>query len=215
MGLRQMNQSDAIDRRAALALVSMLAFARAGFAEAGIVGTVSKLIGTPSIRRAGGRRVAAARGMMLRLGDKVATGLGGRLEVQATDGTTIIIGENTTVVLARFAAPHGVRPGWGLLDLIEGILRIQLPGPWNRFEVTTATAVASVRSTDWLIDATSDNTAVFVATGRVEVVNRAVTGAVLLDAGFGTDVKAGALPTVPKRWGQTRVDAAMARTRIP
>jgi aryl-alcohol dehydrogenase-like predicted oxidoreductase len=40
------------------------------------------------------------------------------------------------------------------------------------------------------------------------------TGAVLLYPGFGTDVKAGALPTTPKLWVKKRVDAALARTAI-
>ena len=119
-------------------------------------------------------------------------------------------------MLTRIVTPGDAGPGQGLLDLVGGILRLNLPGSWNRFEVITATAVASVRGTDWLIDAQgAQNTAVFVAEGRVEVENIARTGAVLLYPGFGTDVKAGALPTTPKRWAKKRVDAALARTAIP
>jgi hypothetical protein len=162
-----------------------------------------------------GSTVLAARDMILNVGDKVVTGLGGRLEILATDGTAIVVGEQTTVVLTRYISPRQTHPGRGLLDLIEGILRIHLPNSWNRFEVITGTAVASVRSTDWLIETTADNTAVFVFEGRVEVVNQADTGAVLLDPGFGTDVRAGARPTTPKHWGQSRLDADLARLVIP
>ena len=204
-----------MSRRAILALLSVLAPMSAGAAEPVVVGTVSGLAGTPSISAAGGPAVTAARGMSLHVGDRVVTGPGGRLEILAADGTTIAIGESTTVVLTRFVAPRGARPGSALLDLIEGILRMRLPRSWDRFEVSTGTAVASVRSTDWLIEAAADNTAVFVAEGRVQVVNRAMTGGLLLDAGFGTDVKANALPTTPKRWGQARVDSAVARTNLP
>ncbi len=186
-----------------------------GRAASPVVGKVSRLAGSPSVSAAGGSLVPAALGMTLHEGDRVVTGRGGRLQILAPDGTTVSIGEETTVVLTRFVGPRGGRPGRGLLDLIEGILRIRLPGSWNRFEVTTGTAVASVRSTDWIVDATPQSTAVFVADGRVEVVNRALTGAVLLDAGFGTDVRAGAVPTTPRRWGQSRVAAVMARTGIP
>jgi len=38
---------------------------------------------------------------------------------------------------------------------------------------------------------------------------------VLLYPSFGTDVKAGALPTTPKVWAKKRVDAALARLAIP
>ncbi len=187
----------------------------AGADQPAVVGTVSRLAGTPSIVEASGHAVVLVRGVMLHEGDRVATGPGGRLEIVATDGTTIAVGEQTTLVLTRFVAPSQARPGHGLLDLIEGILRIGLPGSWNRFEVTTGTAIASVRSTDWLVETAADNTAVFVFKGRVEVVNHARTGAVLLDPGFGTDVRAGAFPTNPKRWGPSRVEADLARIRIP
>jgi len=81
--------------------------------------------------------------------------------------------------------------------------------------VTTGTAIASVRSTDWVIEAKPDDTAVFVVDGRVQVVNRGQTGGVLLYPGFGTDVRPDSPPTTPKRWGQARVDSALARTRLP
>ena len=203
-----------LSRRVLLSLPFLLAAAAAGAAEPRTVGTVSRLAGAPSILR-GGQQLAAAHGMALREGDRVMTGAGGRLEITAADGSTISVGEQTTVVLTRFVAPGDAGPGQGFLDLVEGILRLNLPGSWNRFEVITATAVASVRGTDWLIDAQgAENTAVFVAKGSVAVENIARTGAVLLYPSFGTDVKAGALPTTPKLWAKQRVDAALARTAI-
>jgi hypothetical protein len=205
-----------LSRRVVLFLPLILAAGRARAAEPRSVGTVSRLVGTPVILRPGGQRIPAVRGMMLHEGDRVATGPGGRLEITADDGTVILVGEETTVMLTRFVAPGNSGSGQALLDLVEGILRLQLPRSWNRFEVITATAVASVRSTDWIVDAGKPGTtAVFVAQGRVEVENSARTAAVLLDPGFGTDVPAGGLPTTPKRWGQARVDGVMARTRIP
>jgi hypothetical protein len=211
------NWAAGLSRRAILSLPFLLAAASAARAAGpGVIGTVSRLAGSPSIQRPNGQSVPAARDMVVHEGDRVLTGTGGRLEVTGADGSIITVGEQTTVVLTRVLAPGDAGPGSGLLDLIEGILRLQLPGHWNRFEVITATAVASVRGTDWLIDAQgAANTAVFVAQGSVEVENRARTGAVLLYPSFGTDVKAGALPTTPKVWAKKRVDAALARLAIP
>jgi len=104
-----------------------------------------------------------------------------------------------------------------LLRLIAGIVRIRLPSdrPWNRFDVVTPTAIASVRSTDWIIEAARDTSAVFCAQGSVTVRNRSIGGEVVLEPGFGTDVARSAPPTPVKRWGQKRVDSAVARTALP
>jgi hypothetical protein len=213
---QRVGMSRTMSRRGVLLLLPLaLILPGLALAAGGAVGRVTRLAGAPSIMRPDGRTIVAALGMPLAGGDRVATGPGGRLEITMADGTTIIIGERTTLGLSRLIAPGPASPGEGLLDLLEGILHLQLPHPWNRFEVTTSTAVAAVRSTDWLIEAKADNTSVFVARGRVEVENRARTGAVLLDPAFGTDVAAGGLPVTPHRWSQARIDAALALTRIP
>src|SRR5438552_2059110 len=68
-----------------------------------------------------------------------------------------------------------------------------------------------VGTVDWLLG----GGAVVVVHGRVEVVDRQLLGGVILDPGDGTDVRAGAPPTVAKRWGQKRVDDVLSRTRLP
>src|SRR6476620_5630177 len=107
-----------LSRRVLLSLPFILAAASARAAEPHTVGTVSRLVGTPSILR-GGQQLAAERGMVLREGDRVVTGAGGRLEITAADGSTITVGDQTTVVLTRFVAPGDAGPGQGLLDLVE------------------------------------------------------------------------------------------------
>lgn len=209
-----MIDSNRPSRRAILAAPLMVMAARRAAAQTSVVGTVSRLAGTPLVLAAG-TSVPAIVGMTVREDDRVITGRGGRLEILATDGTTIAIGEQTAVVLTRFLAPSGGRRGRGLLDLLEGILRIRLPGSWDRFDVTTGTAVASVRSTDWFVDAAADTTGVFVFDGRVEVTGQPRTRGVLLNPGFGTDVRASTAPIPPRRWAQPRLDAALARIAIP
>jgi hypothetical protein len=86
-------------------------------------------------------------------------------------------------------------------------------GPRARVEIRCNDA--SARSTIWIVEVTPDDTAAFVARGIVDVGSREVAGSVVLDAGYGTDVRRGAPPTPPKRWGQARVDGVMARTALP
>src|SRR5690348_844789 len=112
-----------VSRRAVLFLPLILAAGGARAADPGAIGTVSRLVGRPAILRPGGQRIPAFRGMTLHQGDRVITGTGGRLEITADDGTVIIVGEATTVMLSRFVAPSDSGGGQALLDLIEGILR--------------------------------------------------------------------------------------------
>jgi hypothetical protein len=181
------------------------------------VGTVTRLAGRPTLVT-GGTSTPATVGMVVREGDRAITGAGGRLEITGTDGTTITVGDQTTVVITRYLAPGGGRRGNGLLDLLEGIVRILLPGSWDRFDVTTGTAVASVRSTEWLVDATAATTGVFVFDGHVQVRGqprtRGIAEGVTVAPGFGTDVAVNALPIPPRRWGQPRIDAALARLAL-
>ena len=210
-----MSQFNEMSRRAFLALPLLLATMPATAGEPPVVGRISRLVGAPSVLAVGAAAKPATPGMTLHEGDRVVTGPGARLEIVGADGTSLTIGERTTVVLTHFLLPTEARRGRGLLELLEGIMRIELPRSWDRFEVKTPTAVASARSTPWLIEATAGDTAVFVSEGSVQVVNRTGAGAVLLYPRFGTDVGRDGLPMTPMRWGQARVDAALARTRIP
>ena len=69
--------------------------------------------------------------------------------------------------------------------------------------------VASVRSTEWVVEATGAGTAVFSIEGPVAVLSP--LGSVTLATGDGTDVRLGAAPTQPVQWGQARVDRTLAR----
>lgn len=185
--------------------------------ETQVVGDISRVVGSVTLLR-GEERLAAGLGTVVREGDGLITGAESKAEILCADGSTLMVGSESTLSMATFAAEPG---GTGLLDLISGILRVTLSGrtPWQYFEVRSATAVASVRSTDWIVDASRVKTGVFVVEGEVAVASRqgAAQGAgeVTLTAGEGTDVAVNALPTPPKAWGQARVDDVLARTTFP
>lgn len=208
-------------RRAGLASVACAGFLVlslwSGCATAGEmrpIGEVRALVGTATVTRDAGS-LALAAGSQVQAGDRVATGASSRIEIGFSDGSTLVIGESSRVFLLRFEPdPAG---GNALLELLEGILRIDLlaDGVWRSFEVRTYTAVASARSTHWVVEAKTGSTGVFVVDGTVQVADRVGRGAVLLEAGLGTDVAFGALPTPPKRWGAARAASALARTSMP
>ena len=195
-------------------LALMLLMGAAHGAEGNLVGNVGRVVGEVSLLR-GAESVPAGAGAELREGDGIVTGPGSRVEILCADGSSIVIGPDTTVSVAEFAPSSG-GASRALMDLISGILRVTLSGrtPWQSFEVRSATAVASVRSTDWIVDASRVKTGVFVVGGAVAVTSRAGAGEVVLAAGEGTDVHVNAVPTAPKAWGQPRIDDVLARTAM-
>lgn len=198
---------------AVLVVVATMPAARAQ--DSAPVGELGRALGEVSVVR-GAQRHPAQSGTVLYQGDAVATGPGSRAEIRCSDGSTITLGADTTLSLAEFV-PSDAGTGRGFLDLVQGILRIALSSgrPWQSFQVRSATAVASVRSTEWIVDATRVTTGVFVIDGSVAVTSRAGAGEVLLTVGQGTDVPAAGLPTAAKTWGQKRVDDVLARTQLP
>jgi hypothetical protein len=147
--------------------------------------------------------------LRLRPSDRVRTEAGAKLEITCSDGIVVVVGESSMLDLGRLADQATTD---AVLELLEGIVRFILPErrPPGRFEVTTPTAVASVRSTDWLAEATRRGTAVFVVRGRVAVQGRAGGAATELAPGEGVDVAPGAVAPPAVRWGQARVARALA-----
>lgn len=199
---------------AAILLLAFLAHA-AHAQENTAVGRIGRISGEVTLVR-GAQTLSASSGMPVRQDDAVETGANGRAEIVYEDGSTVVLGSGTAVSIARYAPP-AAGPGTALLDLIDGILRVTLSAgrQWQSFEVRSATAVASVRSTDWIVDAGRASTAVFVVDGVVAVDSRVGLGGIVLAAGQGTDVPAGEAPAAPKTWGQARVDDVLARTALP
>ncbi|MSP88522.1 MAG: hypothetical protein EXQ92_06870 [Alphaproteobacteria bacterium] len=103
---------------------------------------------------------------------------------------------------------------------MRGIFRatVASPAPASSWDVRTETAVASVRSTDWMLAARADLAEVFAHEGSVAVRNikhPLTPGEVMLFPGDGTDVRPDARPTGPVRWGPPRINNFNARTTVP
>lgn len=214
-GRRDMSRRFRRAAAAAAALALLLVAGAARAQETPVLGDVGRVVGEVTVLR-GTDRLPAAPGTVLHEGDGIATGPEARVEILCADGSSITVGPDSTVSVAAYAPAEG-GAARALLDLVQGILRVTLSGrtPWQSYEVRSATAVASVRSTDWIVDATRAKTGVFVVDGEVAVTSRAGAGEVLLAPGQGTDVPVGGLPSAPKAWGQARIDGVLARTSLP
>lgn len=150
-------------------------------------------------------------GADLYLDDEVRTGADGRVVLESDAGLKLVIGAASEVRVRRWLVEQQQSRIDIALGMVTGILRL-LGEPTDKsrsVEVQTRAAVASVRSTEWVVEATGAGTAVFSIEGAVVV--RSPAGGVTLQTGDGTDVRLAAAPTPPVRWGQTRVDRTLAR----
>jgi hypothetical protein len=184
------------------------------------IGTVDALVGDCTVVRFGQSGASAlAVGAELYEGDRIQTEAGARLRLAFVDGTVVQLGESTDLVLDWFLVAPDVNTQNVLLRVSSGIFRVilELVLPRAAFEVQTATAVASVRGTDWISEATPEATATVALEGQVAIrnVQPAVAGEVVLGPGEGTTVNAGAPPTAPTVWGDARRNQFIDRTTVP
>jgi hypothetical protein len=196
-----------------LAAALVMLWVQAATAADVIIGQVTGVRGDVFREHAGGREPVRT-GAAVRLGETLAC-YGGKARVQLNDGTIVSIGENSRISFSNYRA---VENGFTTqLSVGSGVFRLFV----NRltdgaFTVESETAVAAVRGTDWVMDAQADTTGVAVLSGAVAVSARrtaqgAASGEVVLQPGFGTDVRRGAAPTPPNAWRQERLTATVAR----
>ncbi len=162
-------------------------------------------------------KLALHLGRRLYAGDSVLTGQGGRVLLEFTDRSLLALSPDTEVPLDDYKV--GSRSGGlkGLLSLLGGILRMSIVQSTRAedFSIRTETAIASARSTDWIVEAQPSETTVFVLSGVVTVANSAQSAFVRVSPGEGTSVAASAAdgPTAPKIRGAKREADALSRTR--
>jgi len=152
------------------------------------------------------RSVAAREGMGVDPGDVIRTARRSEARISFNDGTMLYIAQRSRVEIEEMGSgAGGGATSVTLLKHYRGRLRSVVPGlysrPGSRFEVSTPTAVAGVRGTDFttLVGGAPLATDVFCMDGSVSVrnIDPAVPGAVLLRPGTMTSVAAGRPPTTP------------------
>jgi hypothetical protein len=91
------------------------------------------------------------------------------------------------------------------MSLHRGIARFLAPvRTWGTFNVFGPVAVASVRSTEWIMETPKRGTNVFVLAGIVQVQGKRGQ-TVQLSPTYGVDVAPDGTVAAPKKWGASRV----------
>ncbi len=140
---------------------------------------------------------------------RIRTGPQTRLKITCDDAIVITIGRRTEVELSRLVGRSGSRVDT-VLSLDNGILGVSAPHrTWRHFRVRTPLAIASVRSTDWIVTQTDAATAVFVDHGRVQVL--AFGNHETLEAGQGADIRSNDTAITAETWAAERVSDTKAR----
>jgi hypothetical protein len=191
-----------------LALVLLLPM---GARAADPIARVVEQDGVAFVLRGAAQPQALAVGADLYVDDEVRTGADGRLVVESPAGLKLVIGSASEVRIRRWLVDTQRSRLDVILGMLTGVMRLlaESTGGPQTVEVETRTAVASVRSTEWLVEATGAGTTVFSVEGPVTVLSP--QGSVTLATGDGTDVRLGASPTPPVPWGQARIDRTLAR----
>jgi hypothetical protein len=205
-------------------LVALLLLAAAAVPAAAqalrAIGTVGELVGDCVVSRAGGAPAQPlAVGSELYEGDRVRTADDARLRLEFVDGSVVQLGASTELALDWFLHAPDEQTENVVLRASAGILRViaQLVLPRASYVVQTPTAAASVRGTDWIVEAAPEASAIVALEGRVAVRNvaSAVPGEVVLGPGEGVTVTPGAPPPDPAVWGDARRESFIARTTVP
>ncbi|MEJ2618746.1 MAG: FecR domain-containing protein [Candidatus Thiodiazotropha sp.] len=164
---------------------------------------ISYLYGNVVITRRGDAlAIEAAKGDILKTGDRINTAEKSAASLRFADQSTLLVGESSEVVFDALSSFQGV----GMLDTRIRLQRGRVENritpfsrPESRYEIHTPAAVTVVRGTDFRVssDLTNDMTHSEVTEGRVQVTAQGATVSVV--QGEGTRVVSGEVPEPPRR----------------
>ncbi len=203
-------------RRLLSVLACLAALAMAQMARAEDVGTVAGVEGTAEIGR-GGAFAPATEGDTVALGDEIRTGRPGRVRLLFRDESTVVVSDDSQLTVDENVFNPDQGEVKSLLGLVQGKVSAAVGEYYHRpgtsFEVKTATAVAGVRGTEFIIsyDTAQEVTEVVGISGHVIVHSLAdPTGpGVLVTANEATTVERNKAPSAPNR-----LDDRLFRQRI-
>jgi len=141
----------------------------------------------------------------------IETGAATRAQIACDDGVVLTVGAESEIDLEKLLGEAGANENV-LLRLLQGVVGAVAPQRnWSRFDIETPFAIASVRSTEWLVGhASAEGSFAFVRKGAVTVEPRAGAAPVALESGEGVDVTPAGV-VGPRAWPSARIEEIGAR----
>jgi len=177
------------------------------------IGKLVKLYGNASAKRNKQDRNLTF-GSVIYEGDVVMTRANTRLKIKMTDGTELILGDRTTLVIERYGYQKTTREDQAVFRIRQGVFhsksgRIAKSRP-DRFRIKTAFASIGVKGTEFWGGFWENGTFDVALLKGVGVTIGNPAGTVEInDIGWGTTLVSDTIaPTPPKKWGQKKLEKA-------
>jgi hypothetical protein len=150
--------------------------------------------------------------------DLIQTDVASKVKITLIDATVISLGEQSRLELKEFVYSSPQQTLTARLGIAAGIFRaiVKKLIPQSSFEVTTPTAVAAIRGTDFMGEVMPASTAMVVLEGTLVISNVRSTfrGIATLLEGTGTTVADDQPPSAPTRWSESRIEALRRATAL-
>jgi hypothetical protein len=183
------------------------------------IGAVTILEGRATVRHGGGPTAQPLRVQSpIYQQDVIRSEAASKLQLTFVDDTVVNLGEKSTLEITRFVYSPQQQSVTSLLTIPAGVLRVIVKKllPQSAFEVTTPTAIAAVRGTDFMGEVSPDTTSFVVLEGAVALfdVRTIFRGLATLTEGLGSTISRDQPPSTPTKWGEARIEALRRATTI-
>ncbi len=175
-------------------VAGLLLIAGAAFGQStDVVARATGVSGRAFLTEGTGSLVPLTAGYILNPGDRIDTRGGGRVVIDLSDGSMVVVQPESVILLKDFRQAGSLRE---LFDITVGMVRVKINhfgGRPNPYRMNSPTASIAVRGTEFSIEVSArGDTQVVVYEGAVEVTSFADPGQrILIEAGRGVLVRAG------------------------
>jgi hypothetical protein len=150
--------------------------------------------------------------------DTIHTEVASKLQLTFADDTVVNLGEKSTLEITRFVYSPQQQNWTSSLSIPVGVFRaiVKKLLPQSTFEVTTPTAIAAVRGTDFMGEVSPETASFLVLEGSVALFSARTIfrGIATLSAGLGSTISRDQSPSTPTKWGEARIEALRRATTI-
>jgi hypothetical protein len=158
-----------------------------------VVARAASVTGRAVLLGSGSAPFALTTGYILNPGDRIDTHGGGRVVIDLSDGSMVVVAPESIVILKDFRAASSLRE---LFEIASGMVRVKInhfAGKPNPYRMNSPTASIAVRGTEFSIEVDAQgSTQVVVYEGAVEVASLSdPTHQMLIEAGRGVLLQAG------------------------